>query len=97
MQDFKSLKQRISKNFRTIRDALDADQLPPKDIIFTFLDDADEMATYPGPWEINVAEFCEVLDLFKAAVQSGKVANMARAANELTEIKRACHAQFRKR
>ena len=97
MQDFKTLKQSISKNFRIIRDALAADQLPPKDALFTFFADADEMATYPGPWEINVPEFCDVLDMFKAAVQSGKVANMARAANELTEIKRACHAQFRER
>ena len=91
---YKSLKKRMKKPWKMIRETLALGNLPDRALVEAFVKDSELMVTYPGKGDEFYGAYTVGLERFAAAYEAGDVQAAADAAQALERMKKACHDRY---
>jgi XXXCH domain-containing protein len=92
--DYETLKKRMKSSFRMLVSMIHDGQTPPAEAVESFLADSDLMVTYPGYGDEFYESYSRCCAAFKEAFESGDVARMHEAVDNLVHEKGRCHAKY---
>lgn len=88
---YKSLKKRMKKTWKVIKDSARTNTLPPENVVESFLDDSALMITYPGKGDEYYKPYAVAHEAFAAAWRAQDVEALGHAVKRLDHLKEACH------
>lgn len=92
---YKALKKRMGKEFKLIRKAVMAGQMPDRALVESFVELSTLMTTYPGKGDPMYPEYDELTKLFKLAGASGDMAAMASVVEAMRLSMKNCHDRYK--
>lgn len=91
---YKDLKQHMKSSFRMLVKMIHDGDAPPKEAVDSFLKDSELMVSYTGYGDEFYETFTKACADFKAAYDSGDIAQMHTTIDVLVHEKGRCHAKF---
>lgn len=88
---YSSLKSHMKTNFRTILRHAHRGELPPAEVLSSFMADSRLMVTYPGYGDEFYPEYLSACERLEAAYAAGDVAAFRAEADTLAALKARCH------
>ncbi len=92
---YKDLKTSMKKTFKAIKESLDADALPPADVVAAFLSDSERMIRLPGYGDEYYEAYRAACFRFREAHRSADLAACKIARDELERLKSECHDRYK--
>lgn len=92
---YSSLKKRMKSPWKTIREALMAGTMPNLQLVESFVADGDLMCTYPGKGDEYYNGYIKKNVAFLEAVKAGDVPAAQALAEDLEQLKKACHDRYK--
>ena len=93
--DYKRLKKAMKKSFKTLKDHLEADDLPPADAVSAFLTESEQMIRFPGFGDEFYEAYREACFRFREAHRTADLAACKNACDELERLKSDCHDRYK--
>lgn len=93
--EYKALKKSMKETYKAIKESLDADALPPADVVAAFLSDSERMIRFPGYGDEYYDAYRGACFRFKEAHRNGDLPACKSAGDELERIKSDCHDRYK--
>jgi len=95
LPSYKKLKKNMAKQFKEIRDALEAGSMPGEELAASFCENCRLMTIHPGKGDPYYPHFRSATQSFKFAVEAGDLEDAKAAVEELKQLKTDCHDRFK--
>jgi XXXCH domain-containing protein len=94
-EKYKTLKKRMKKRFKAMGESLAAGRVPDPDLVSGFLEDSEQMMTWPEYGESFFSEYEAACGTFRLAAEGGDPAAVKSAFDIIDRVKHACHDKFK--
>jgi XXXCH domain-containing protein len=94
-ESYGRLKKRMKRDFNALRQAVQAGQLPPAELLESFLADCVRMVSYPGKGDEDYAVYEKATGALSRAAASGDLEAVRTALGALNALKHSCHAKHK--
>lgn len=88
------LKKRMRSSFKMLLKMIHESQMPPAEVVKSFLEDSALMVTYPGYGDEFYDQYTEVCEQFRTAYEAQDMDAMHTAIDALIHEKSRCHAKY---
>lgn len=91
---YKILKKRMKSSFKLLFKLIHDGQIPPDEAVQSFLEDSNQMVTYPGYGDEYYESDMNVCNEFKGAYEARDIPQMTEAMKALAYEKGRCHTKY---
>jgi len=92
---YKQLKKRMERSFKEIKLALTSGSLPTMESVTLFMQDSEQMVTYPGFGDPHYEAYGKACELFRNAFDQKNLNEMVTAYTNLKTLRSICHDQYK--
>ena len=94
-QKYRPLKKRLKRSFKKLKERVEKNELPPRDIIENFMAEAAVMVSYPGFGDEHYQDFKEACAALRKASEAGDFALFSEKLSNISRLKKECHGRFK--
>jgi XXXCH domain-containing protein len=94
-KDLKTLKKRMGKSFKSFMKKIDKGELPERDLIARWCEDADLMGSLLDQGGEHVHSFKEKCHELLESVEQRQIASAQEAAAALNRMRKECHSRYK--
>jgi|GEM_PF-5678839 len=92
---YKSFKKKLAKNFKSIGRAIEEQLLPPAELIETFMNEAEQLVSYPGFGDEYYDSFMKECRSFKDQYLQKNMEGLAGQYGRILSIMKDCHRRYK--
>jgi len=94
-EKYSSLKKRMQKYFKALRESVANGAMPSREIVAVFLEDSEKMVEYQGYGDEFYPEYVMVCAKLREAVDADDLQLVASVVEELAQAKKRCHDVYK--